>query len=72
MDKGKAAGFDALKTGDTVGIRQANLILVCAKIAFQDLNPAGFLDGAIDGNYPTQDYHRMFVGEITSVLARNG
>ena len=32
--------------------------------------PKCFLDATIEGNYPNKDYHRVYVGEIVSVLKR--
>jgi flavin reductase (DIM6/NTAB) family NADH-FMN oxidoreductase RutF len=53
-----------------VAFQEARLVLVCQKIYFQDLEPAHFLDKAIEKNYPQKDYHRMYVGEITSAFER--
>jgi flavin reductase (DIM6/NTAB) family NADH-FMN oxidoreductase RutF len=46
---------------------QAELVFECRKIYWQDLDPAHFLAGDIDKNYPTQDYHRMYYGEIVAI-----
>lgn len=46
---------------------EARLVLVCRKMYIQDIDPAGFLDPTIAGHY-TDDYHRMYVGEIVKVL----
>jgi flavin reductase (DIM6/NTAB) family NADH-FMN oxidoreductase RutF len=48
---------------------EARLVLECRKIYFQDLDPAHFLDESILHNYPQKDFHRMYIGEITRVLA---
>jgi flavin reductase (DIM6/NTAB) family NADH-FMN oxidoreductase RutF len=47
---------------------EASLILECRKMYFQDMNPAGFLDGSIQKNYPKKDYHRIYFGEILAVF----
>ena len=47
---------------------EADLVLECRKIYFQDLDPANFKADYIDKNYPTQDYHRMYIGEIIRAL----
>ena len=31
---------------------------------WQDMNPANFLNPAIEKNYPLKDYHRIYFGEI--------
>jgi len=48
---------------------EASLILECRKIYFQDIDPKGFLDPSIKDNYPAKDYHRVYFGEILTVLA---
>lgn len=47
---------------------QAELILECRKMYFQDMDPAGFLDESIQKNYPKKDYHRIYFGEIVAAL----
>ena len=47
---------------------EANLILECKKIYSQDFNPEGFLDEAIQSNYPLNDYHRVYYGEILAAF----
>jgi flavin reductase (DIM6/NTAB) family NADH-FMN oxidoreductase RutF len=49
------------------GYAQAELILECRKIYWQDMNPANFLDLEIDKHYPKGDYHRIYFGEILAV-----
>ena len=48
---------------------QAETVLICRKIAVQDMDPAGFIDPAAAGFY-NNDYHRVYTGEITKVLRR--
>jgi len=47
---------------------EANLILECRKIYYQDLDPQGFLDKTIQNNYPINDYHRVYYGEILAAF----
>jgi flavin reductase (DIM6/NTAB) family NADH-FMN oxidoreductase RutF len=61
----------SLKTSKRVAApsyNEADLILECRKIYFQDMDPAGFVDGTIQKNYPGKDYHRIYFGEIVSVF----
>ncbi|MBQ5820534.1 MAG: flavin reductase family protein, partial [Clostridia bacterium] len=68
-DKVAMAGLTPYFEGNAVTFREAKLALVCRKIYVQDLDPAGFIDPAIDTrNYPTKDYHRLYCGEIVDVL----
>jgi flavin reductase (DIM6/NTAB) family NADH-FMN oxidoreductase RutF len=50
---------------------EADLVLECRKIYQQDMDPAGFLDGAIRKNYPDDDYHRIYFGEILAVFVND-
>ncbi len=43
---------------------EACFILECRKIYFQDMDPRGFIDPTIRKNYPANDYHRIYFGEI--------
>ncbi len=49
---------------------EARLVLICRKLAAQDIDPAGFADTGIDDHYH-DDYHRVYVGEILQVLVEN-
>lgn len=64
IDKAAKTGLIPVFEDKTVFFVQAETVLICRKIAFQDLNPEGFLDKSIEKNYPSKDYHRMYVGKI--------
>lgn len=52
---------------------EAELVVECHKSYWQDLDPAHFLLPYIQSNYPREDYHRMYFGEILGVYgASNG
>ncbi len=70
VDKAQACGFTtAYGPGDAPYFQEAKLVFVCKKLYFDDIEPAHFLNGDIDGrNYPGKDYHRMYIGEIVEVL----
>ncbi|QQS51932.1 MAG: flavin reductase [Bacteroidota bacterium] len=54
-----------------ISFEQANLVLECRKIYFDDLKPVYFLPDDIDEVfYPNQDYHRVYYGEILNVYTR--
>ena len=46
---------------------EAELILECRKIYWQDLEPNQFLDPEIETHYSRKDYHRIYFGEILSI-----
>ncbi len=70
FDKVKETGFVPMKTGDGISFEQAETVIVCKKIAFQDMSPNGFLSDDIMSNYGNNDYHRTYVGEIEKVLVK--
>lgn len=68
IDKCAETGLVPIEADGSVTFTQAKTVLVCKKIAFQDLDPSGFLDPSIMDTYTLQDYHRMYVGAIEKVL----
>ena len=71
MDKVKECGFTVATAEGAPYFKEADLVLVCKKAYWQDMDPTHFLDGEIDGKwYPEKDYHRIFIGEIETVLKK--
>jgi flavin reductase (DIM6/NTAB) family NADH-FMN oxidoreductase RutF len=63
FDKGPAAG--------AIGFEEAQEIIVCRKLYTHDFDPLKFLDPPrIEKAYNGRDYHRMFIGEILTLLTR--
>ncbi len=48
---------------------QAELVLECKKIYFDDFKPPQFLDVSIESKYPKKDYHRVYYGEILGAFS---
>ena len=74
-DKATAAGltpvyFEGGPAKGTVSFSEARDVLFCKKIYAQDIDPAFFLDGSIEKNYNGNDYHRLYIGEITGYKTR--
>lgn len=46
---------------------EAELIIECRKMYWDDFKPGHFLDSKIVKNYPNHDYHRVYFGEIVHV-----
>ena len=44
--------------------READLVMECRKIYWQDLDDRNFLSAKIAANYPQLDFHRIYFGEI--------
>ena len=58
-------------TKDVVYFEEADTVITCKKLYYQDVNPANFIDETLDkSNYPKKDYHRMYFGEIVNCLVR--
>ena len=72
VDKIKACGFTVAEAEcGAPYFQQADLVLVCRKLYWQDIDPAHFTDRAVDAReYPNHDYHRMFIGEVVEALGR--
>ncbi len=65
-DKAKETGLIPKFIDGTTTFEQARLVFVCKKIAYQDMDPKGFIDKSIANNYAQGDYHRVYVGEIVA------
>ena len=46
---------------------EADLVIECRKIYWQDLEPRHFLSEKIMANYPQKDFHRIYFGEMLRV-----
>jgi len=72
FDKAKETGLTPAETeSGSIYFSESRLILECKKLYFQDLDPDGFLSPVIQKNYPLNDYHRMYIGEITTCLIQD-
>ena len=71
IDKVKECNFTVEAENGAPYFAEADLVLVCKKAYWQDMDPTHFLDDEIDGrHYPKKDYHRIFIGEIETVLKK--
>ncbi|MDP2791178.1 MAG: flavin reductase [Rectinemataceae bacterium] len=68
-DKIKLAGLTPTASSivSSPGYEEAELIIECRKMYWQDIDPAHFLDPSIAGNYASKDYHRAYFGEIVAI-----
>jgi flavin reductase (DIM6/NTAB) family NADH-FMN oxidoreductase RutF len=69
FDKLRASGFTPIPSTavEAPGFDEAELIVECRKMYFDDIEPAHFLLPEIEGNYNGRDYHRMYWGEIAAI-----
>jgi flavin reductase (DIM6/NTAB) family NADH-FMN oxidoreductase RutF len=69
IDKVKECGFTVNTAAEGAPyFAEAELVLVCKKLYFSDIDPAHFLDGTIMDNYKNPDFHRMYIGEIVEAF----
>ena len=68
-DKIAAAGLTLAASTCTAApcYDQAQLVIECRKIYWQNMDPEHFLDPAIARIYHEKDYHRIYYGEILAV-----
>jgi uncharacterized protein (DUF952 family)/flavin reductase (DIM6/NTAB) family NADH-FMN oxidoreductase RutF len=46
---------------------EAELVIECKKIYWNDINPAHFLDDRIIDKYLNRDFHRFYIGEVEGI-----
>ena len=66
VDKIAECGLSPIPSSkvESPGFDEADLIIECSKMYFDDFKPEHFLAGFIEENYPAKDYHRLYLGEI--------
>jgi flavin reductase (DIM6/NTAB) family NADH-FMN oxidoreductase RutF len=69
MDKIMASGLTAIKLDKIAapGYAEAELILQCKRIYWQDLDPSNFLEPSIENHYEKKDFHRMIFGKVLGI-----
>ncbi|MFZ2657173.1 MAG: flavin reductase [Victivallales bacterium] len=69
IDKIRESGITPIPSSkiDAPGFDEAELIIECSKMYYDDFKPGNFLDASIEKNYPDKDYHRIYFGEIVSI-----
>lgn len=67
----KESGLTLAMAGETAPyFEEAELVMVCRKLYFQDFAPEHFVEPSLASFYEQKDYHRMYIGEITQTLLR--
>lgn len=61
----------ASKVVEAPSYKEAELVLECKKMYWQDMEPANFIDPGIHDRYPEKDYHRIYYGEIVRINAED-
>lgn len=55
---------------NTPYFNEARLVVECHKLCFNDILPENFLDSSVEKNYPQNNYHRMYIAKIITVLTK--
>lgn len=70
-DKIANARLEVLRDGETAYIGDGNLVFLCRKMSATPITEETILDkDALKQWYPDGNYHTLYIGEITKVLAR--
>ena len=73
INKIKEAGLTPYPVEGTVGIQEADLIMVCRKMYHEVIKPECFDVKENDEKwYPERDYHMMYIAEVVKVLVKEG
>lgn len=70
VDKAKETGLTPLFIEGSTTFEEAETVLVCKKLYRQELKKECFLDEKLLKNYPIDDFHISFVGEIIKSLEK--
>jgi len=72
-DKVAETGLTPIASTEVVapGFAEAELIVECRKLYWDDMTPSHFLDSAIEKHYPQKHYHRIYFGEIVAILGES-
>lgn len=69
-DKAQEAGLTPIDIDGTIAFEEADTVIVCEKLYFDDIKPEQFLEYNLRKHYPEGDYHRMYVGRIKQVYTK--
>jgi len=71
VDKMKETGLIPIDTDlKSIAFEQAKLVPECKKLYADDLKPDNFLVQSLLGNYPKNDFHRFYIGEIKNCYTK--
>jgi flavin reductase (DIM6/NTAB) family NADH-FMN oxidoreductase RutF len=69
VNKVEKAGLEPVfDSNGSVYYKQASLVLCCKKLYSDFIKPSEILDPHIHSLYPKNDYHKLYIGEITDCL----
>ena len=68
MDKMKDSGLSAMKAGDSVSFKEAEVTLVCRKMFKQELSVENMPADVAKAMYEGQAPHDMYIGEVVEII----
>ena len=68
MDKMTASGLTAIKAGDSMTFKEAEVTLVCKKLYKQRLLTENMPDDVANTIYADNDLHDMYIGEVVDII----
>ena len=70
-DKMAGSGLTLCNDRQAPYFEEAGTVLICKKIYVGEINPEGIQYPELDSaNYPTKDYHIIYIGEIVETLVK--
>ena len=72
-DKIAEAGLTPIASTQVVapGFAEAELVIECRKMYWDDLDPTHFFDPGIERNYPHKQYHRIYFGQVMAIYGES-
>ena len=71
VDKMKETGLHETELDGVRTVAEANLVFLVKKLYEDELKKTGFLEEALLKNYPTDDFHTVYVCEIKKVYIKD-
>ncbi|MBQ7636171.1 MAG: flavin reductase [Lachnospiraceae bacterium] len=68
MDKMKASGLTAVKAGESMSFKEAEVTLVCKKLFRQSLLTENMPKDIANTMYADNDIHDMYIGEVVEII----
>ncbi len=68
MDKINDSGLSAVKAGDSVSFKEAEVTLVCRKLFRQELSVTNMPEDIAKSMYEGQAPHDMYIGEVVEII----
>ncbi len=72
INKMENIGLTSIETETgNIYFKEARLVMECRKLYSEDIKKSNFIVSTPLSNYPLKDYHKMYIGEITSCMEKS-